>query len=74
MARISQPSRSAYPGNGFMPAIEQGKVMSRHRMRDQAGDSDANDLVQEVLLAVSKDLSKFERRGQLRRRLHDTVS
>jgi RNA polymerase sigma factor (sigma-70 family) len=27
-------------------------------------DSDANDLVQEVLLAVSKDLSKFEHRGQ----------
>mgnify|MGYP001827393455 CR=1 FL=1 len=26
-------------------------------------DSDANDLVQEVLLAVSKDLSKFEHRG-----------
>ena len=27
-------------------------------------DSDANDLVQEVLLAVSKDLSRFEHRGQ----------
>ena len=27
-------------------------------------DSDANDLVQEVLLAVSKDLRKFEHRGQ----------
>ena len=27
-------------------------------------DSDANDLVQEVLLAVSKDLSKFEHAGQ----------
>ena len=27
-------------------------------------DSDANDLVQEVLLAVSKDLGKFEHRGQ----------
>jgi len=27
-------------------------------------DSDANDLVQEVLLAVSRDLSKFEHRGQ----------
>ena len=27
-------------------------------------DSDANDLVQEVLLAVSKDLNKFEHRGQ----------
>jgi RNA polymerase sigma-70 factor (ECF subfamily) len=28
-------------------------------------DSDADDLVQEVLLAVSKDLAKFEHRGQL---------
>jgi RNA polymerase sigma factor (sigma-70 family) len=27
-------------------------------------DSDANDLVQEVLLAVSKDLSKFDHRGE----------
>jgi DNA-directed RNA polymerase specialized sigma24 family protein len=27
-------------------------------------DSDADDLVQEVLLAVSKDLDKFEHRGQ----------
>ena len=27
-------------------------------------DSDANDIVQEVLLAVSKDLGKFEHRGQ----------
>jgi hypothetical protein len=36
MAEISQPSRSTYPGNGFMSAIEQAKVMSRHRMRDQA--------------------------------------
>jgi RNA polymerase sigma-70 factor (ECF subfamily) len=27
-------------------------------------DSDANDLVQEVLLAVSKDIGKFEHRGQ----------